>query len=144
MSRQLEKEEKIQKALGTLSHYRVVIYGPRGGCLGRFGEFSFTGDADAIEAIAPIYAIKYACAKLCYGMRKRFLRSHQLSFAGHMFKNKNCGCSVYISLDSDVHNVYNVNDLIVNDLRCILDVNGNIRKNIPKDLLEELRRVQNE
>ena len=105
-------------------HYYVRIQGPRGGLLGSFN----------VEAVTPARAIKYACRNLCYGVQKRFLPSHRLSWE-KSYRPSNC-CSVYIRRDNTVCGQH------FGDLRTILDINGNIREDIPKEILRKLDCVQ--
>lgn len=123
--RDLLKEEKIQRALGTLPSYYIRVQGPRGGLLGSFN----------VEAVTPARAIKSACSRLCYGVQKRFLPSHRLSWE-KSHRPSNC-CSVYIRLDNVV--AYGQH---FGDLRAILDIDGNICKNIQKEILKKLDCVQ--
>lgn len=124
MSRQVDKEEAVQRALGTLPSYRVAIYGPHGGIIGR---------CVSVEAITVQRALYQAYWLLSPSIRKRFLRSHKHSF----IKYTDNSCSAYIQLDDD-----DAHSQMIGDLRIVLDYYGNIREDIPKEMLHRLKCIQ--
>lgn len=130
MSRQIDKEEAVQRALGTLPSYRINLFGPQGGVLGGYNRI--------IYAMTPIRAIYYACLTLNASVHKRFLQSHRFSWCKCTHSTNYSGrCYVRIQLDND-----NATSQSIDDLRLILDINGNIRKDLSKEILDKLECIQ--
>ena len=124
---QIEKEEAVQKALGTLPSYRISIFGPDG-LIGTYNKI--------VDAVMPIRAIYYACLTL--GTPTSYHREDFLRFLRDSWENPfNSGGSVYIQLNKPGAR----GDTIYN-LRCILDIDGNIRKDLSKEILDQLKCIQ--
>jgi len=121
---QIDKEEAVQKALGTLLCYKVSIYGPQGGSIGR--------PMYVDDAITPARAIYYAWRALSTTPQKRFLSSHKYSFINWYDQ---C-CSACILVDG-----YDYGGVLP-DLRLVLNYYGNVREDMSKETLRRLECVQ--
>lgn len=121
MTEKEEKEEAIQKALGILPQYRISIFGPRGGLLGKYSK--------VIDALTPIHAIYYSYSTLYPSHRTRFLRLHRLSWKDYRSAAKHCRIVLH-GFDEYTMDIWV-------DPRLILDVNGDVRKDIPKEILDK-------
>ena len=121
---QIEKEEAIQRALGTLPSYYVSIFIDSQGLIGEYNKI--------IDAITPARAIYYRWMALNPGHKKRFLR---------VLKSSYRHCSVHIQLVGT--NPSGMGGQTIENLRLILDTNGNIRENLPEEILIILKYVQN-
>ena len=84
-----QKENRIQKALGTLPTHIIEIYGPRGG---RIGLYRYRVKAISLEdAIYKLYHNMFPEAA-----RTRMHKSHQLRFQGP-WNSRGCNVLVFNS-----------------------------------------------
>ena len=120
-------EEEVQKALGTLPSFRVCIYGPRGGSLIRWA---------IVEALTPVHAIYAAWTGCSLGVRKHFLKVFQNTFAQSHYGIQRFVFARVERIDS-TNPPYKLGDgYKFNNLCQILTFDGELRDDIPEDILE--------
>jgi hypothetical protein len=122
----VNKEKEVQKALGTLPKYHVCVFGPRRGFLIRWV---------LVEALTPQDAIYVACKSLPLGVRRRFLKTFQNTYA-----QSNYGIQRFLSARVGLANStdYSTIDYYVfNNLCLILTFDGELRDDIPDDILKK-------